>query len=570
MSLTVAGNKNVYLNEITDSTLVDNSDYINYSFVEYYLKSALSFKIPITIQVIHNIKNDETHSKFKEKAKNSNWTYGWYPLNSTDYPDKIGELKTKGFTNKKRTFIVGGISQNELGTLGHDIYFLLCKLAIGNSLAIKSEKGKDKKINEKKIAPFYNSYKLLTPDNMTVALIPKDANGKGLTFQYELFKHTVVYPLYIVKFQQIKESIQKELDNFYCCKCLQKEAEVFCLVCEAYYDKDCYNLKHKSKTKSDLSHGPYQELRYKQKQGICTEHKNREAEYYCITCKRPICSRCKIIVNQKANAHANHQVRDIFLSYEDEIPNFFLADEIRKRAVNQLQRIKETVKALIEKQMLIEKEIDHEFGVENDSILSITKEAKLKHFSVIAELSEMRKHLVNMDHYFHKCEAAMLDANLKPEAIWIKDNYEEVITDMFSNFDEIKLDYKVNADSFYDIQQTDLRIIKRIDIEKSGFEFKEGEEYEIDHIIERDNHHLLTKKIVSLKEQKDEAQKRKEKQAKDREKQDFGDSKNPLRYVLEERQLDKQKEMTNLKMNKMVEGLFDNRQDSFYQKEKNN
>ena len=556
MALRPTPESNLHLIEVRDPTNVSWSDYHNYRFVEYHLKSALSFKIPISITAIHNVINEEILTRFEDKIKNSQWTYGWVPLNSTDYPDKVGELKTKGFTNKKRSFIVGSINQQELGTIGHDLYFVLCKLITGNALCIKT---KDKKINEKKIPQYYNSYKLLTPDNMTVALISKDSTGKGLSFQYELFKNTFICPLFVIKFQQIKESIQKELDNFFCSKCRQKEAEVFCLVCEAYYDRDCYNVKHKAKGKTELSHGAWQELKHKQKQGYCSEHETKEAEYYCLTCKMPICSRCKIIVNQKANAHANHQVRDIFLSYEEETPNFFLADEIRKRAVEQLQRIKETVKALIEKQVLIEKEIDHEFREENDSIQALTKEAKLKHFSVIAELSEMKKHLVNMDNYFHKCEGAMLDANLKPEAIWIKDNYEEVITDMFSNFDSITLDYKVTPESFNEIKQTELRITKKIDIERKYFGIDEEEETDKDKAVELDKVHSMTKHIVSLKEEKDEAQKRKEKQAKDREKQDFGDAKDPLKYVLDERIIDKQKEVTLLEMQKEVSQLIDSK-----------
>lgn len=559
MSLLPTPESHFNLVEVRDPTNVGWEDYKNYRFVEYYLKSALSFKIPISLTLIHNVINEESLARFEDRIKNTQWTYGWVPLNSTDYPDKIGELKTKGFIGKKRSFIVGAISQQEIGTGGHDLYFLLCKLIIGNSMCIKSDKTKDKKINQKKIPPFYNSYKLLTQDNMSVALISKDATGKGLSFQYELFKNNYICPLYVIKFLPIKDTIQKELDNFFCCKCRQKEAEVFCLVCEAYYDRDCYNVKHKAKGKIELSHGPWQELKHKQKQGFCSEHETREAEYYCLTCKRPVCSRCKIIVNQKANAHANHQVRDIFLAYEEETPNFFLADEIRKRAVLQLQRIKETVKALIEKQVLIEKEIDHEFREENDSIQSLTKEAKLKHFSVIAELNEMKKHLVNMDNYFHKCEGAMLEANLKPEAIWIKDNYEEVITDMFSNFDSIKLDYKVTPESFNEIKQTELKITKKIDAEREYFGIDTDEE-----IDKEDNYeyaHGMTKYIVSLKEEKDEAQKRKEKQAKDKQKQDFGEAKDPLKYVLEERIIDKQKEITVQELQKEVSMLVESKKD---------
>ena len=199
MTLAPTSDNNIAFIDVKDPTIVNWTNFSSYRFVEYYIKSALTFKIPIVIEAIHNVKNEDTLVKFDDRIKQMQWTYGWFPLNSTDYPDKIGELKTKGFINKKRRFIIGTISQQELGTLGHDLYFLLCKRRIGNSLCIKSDKTKDKKINEKKIPLYYNSYKLLTLDNMTISLNGKDTNVRGLTFQYELFKNSYIYPLYVVK-----------------------------------------------------------------------------------------------------------------------------------------------------------------------------------------------------------------------------------------------------------------------------------------------------------------------------------------------------------------------------------
>ena len=164
-----------------------------------------------------------------------------------------------------------------------------------------------------------------------------------------------------------------------------------------------------------------------------------------------------------------------------------------------------------------------------------------------------------MDNYFHKCEGAMLEANLKPEAIWIKDNYEEVITDMFSNFDSIKLDYKVTPESFNEIKQTELKIIKKIDAEREYFGIQTDNE--VDKEDDYEYARGMTKYIVSLKEEKDEAQKRKEKQAKDKQKQDFGEAKDPLKYVLEERIIDKQKEITVQELQKEVSMLVESKKD---------
>ena len=90
---------------------------------------------------------------------------------------------------------------------------------------------------------------------------------------------------------------------------------------------------------------------------MCVEHEDRVASYYCLVCKKPICTVCKIKVNknEKESMHYLHPVKDIYQAFDAEVPNTNLSIEIRKRAVKMLKKIKKTVKALIEKQIMIEK-----------------------------------------------------------------------------------------------------------------------------------------------------------------------------------------------------------------------
>ena len=234
---------------------------------------------------------------------------------------------------------------------------------------------------------------------------------------------------------------------------------------------------------------------------MCAEHEDRVASYYCLVCKKPICTVCKIKVNkkEKESTHYMHPVKDIYQAFDEELPNTYLYVEIRKRAVKMLKKLKSAVRDLIKKQKMIETEIEHEFRDENDVIQSLTKEAKLKHFSVSSELNEMKKHMTNMNSYYSKCHKSMEEAKLNPEALWIKDNHEEVINDIYKNFSVINLDYKVDKDSFKKIKQTELRIIKKIDVKKIQIgEQDEGEVYQNDVII-KDDQFTLTKNIVSLK-----------------------------------------------------------------------
>jgi hypothetical protein len=291
---------------------------------------------------------------------------------------------------------------------------------------------------------------------------------------------------------------------------------------------------------------------------MCVEHEDRVASYYCLVCKKPICTVCKIKVNknEKESMHYLHPVKDIYQAFVAEVPNTNLSIEIRKRAVKMLKKIKKTVKALIEKQIMIEKEIEHEFRDENDIIQSLTKEAKLKHFSVSSELNEMKKHLTNMNSYFTKCYKSMEEAKLIPESLWIKDNHEEVINDIYKNFSVINLDYKVDKDSFKRIKQTELRIIKKIDIKKVNIGEQDESEVHPNDIIMRDDQFTLTKKIVSLKTEKQEAKIKNDQNEQQNKKKKFDLASIDFKYVLNETLVNKQNEKANADMerqNKMKE-----------------
>ena len=52
------------------------------------------------------------------------WTYGWCQLKPSDYPNKIGIYKTKGYIDKNKLFIVGSIPPQILGAIGNDFYYV--------------------------------------------------------------------------------------------------------------------------------------------------------------------------------------------------------------------------------------------------------------------------------------------------------------------------------------------------------------------------------------------------------------------------------------------------------------
>ena len=562
-SIYLENNEEKNLVQINDPTLVKWKDFYDYRFLEYYLKTSLGIKCPVSILAIHNVKNEEAFSLTEETVKNTSWTYGWYKLkkehltqaqsekdikeNERINPGIIGILKTKGFIEKDRKFTVGNISS--LMTNGSDNYFLLCKLFIGNAKYVAEEKkSKEGNSMDKKMKPFYNSYKIITPENMTLQLDHKDLNDvKEKSFVYELLKPNYICPLYVVKVQTLTDTQQRNNDNYFCIKCLQKEAEVFCLHCEDYFDLECYNAKHKPKNQKELNHGNYQVVQHKQKEGMCAEHEDRVASYYCLVCKKPICTVCKIKVNkkEKESTHYMHPVKDIYQAFDEELPNTYLYVEIRKRAVKMLKKLKSAVRDLIKKQKMIETEIEHEFRDENDVIQSLTKEAKLKHFSVSSELNEMKKHMTNMNSYYSKCHKSMEEAKLNPEALWLKDNHEEVINDIYKNFSVINLDYKVDKDSFKKIKQTELRIIKKIDVKKIQIgEQDKGEVYQNDVII-KDDQFTLTKNIVSLKNEKRDAKLKNEQDDPKKQKKQFDLNEIPFGYIFGETLVNKQNEKAN-------------------------
>ena len=115
-SLYLENNEEKNLVQINDPTLLKWKDFFDYRFLEYYLKSSLGVKCPVSILAIHNVKNEEVFSRTEDIAKNTLWTYGWYKLkkehltlaqsdnegkdNERTSPGIIGILKTKGFVEK--------------------------------------------------------------------------------------------------------------------------------------------------------------------------------------------------------------------------------------------------------------------------------------------------------------------------------------------------------------------------------------------------------------------------------------------------------------------------------------
>ena len=147
-----------------------------------------------------------------------------------------------------------------------------------------------------------------------------------------------------------------------------------------------------------------------------------------------------------------------------------------------------------------------------------------------------------MNSYFSKCYKSMEEAKLYPEALWIKDNHEEVINDIYKNFSVINLDYKVDKDSFKRIKQTELRIIKKIDIKKMPLPEQDEIEEQVNDIIRKDDQFTLTKKIVSLKTEKQEAKIKSDQNDQQKKKKNFESEPIDHKYVLNETLVNKQNE----------------------------
>ena len=109
----------------------------------------------------------------------------------------------------------------------------------------------------------------------------------------------------------------------------------------------------------------------------------------------------------------------------------------------------------------------------------------------------------------------------------------------------INLDYKVDKDSFKKIKQTELRIIKKIDVKKIQIgEQDEGEVYQNDVII-KDDQFTLTKNIVSLKNEKRDAKLKNEQDDPKKQKKQFDLNEIPFGYIFGETLVNKQNEKAN-------------------------
>ena len=100
----------------------------------------------------------------------------------------------------------------------------------------------------------------------------------------------------------------------------------------------------------------------------------------------------------------------------------------------------------------------------------------------------------------------------------------------------------MNKDSFKNIKQTELRIIKKIDLKKPQGGGIDEEQVHLNDIILKDDQYALTKKIVSLKNEKQEAKIQKDKQAQNKGKKNFESASVDFKYALNETLVNKQNE----------------------------
>lgn len=455
-----------------DNTLI-NSNINNYNdkslhnvqklseewrFVEFHLKSAVPFETDIkNIAPIHN---QHMLINFEKHARGKLHTYAWFDVNNVDDKNKLPKLRSRGFEigNNGMDFIVGTIfdeNSDENGFSELESNYILCKIIIGRSYCkiVKDKIELDKYAMEnafKNMRPSGYDSIVFCPTGSSYNKISKGGFGMTKSFRYRIFEATNVLPMYSVVFGPVDQNLVSYVSKRYCAECSEKDAEWYCINCEEYMCKECYNIIHGEKSadknyKLIMDHK--KEEVSKIKTGRCVFDPDKEVEYYCNNCNLAICSYCRVIGSHSRGDALTHDLVDIGIALENGNPEKLdiikSCEDKKKKGIEALSKVKIQIEKLRNQmQYDTDKRVQAEFSKESEHVQSKSLELLNSYLTTINELYVIKDSMNYLDKYFTDREAYLKENNNKAEFIWVWNHHNKILQEIMNNKLFITTDFK--------------------------------------------------------------------------------------------------------------------------------
>lgn len=211
----------------------------------------------------------------------------------------------------------------------HHRRVMLCKVALGRAYNATEEFAR--------IAP--------VPEGYDSFLLDSEVE-KG--FEFLLKEGSQVLPCHLLTFEYDSQLEQRSRQQASCDNCEREVATVYCAADNASLCAGCDSQLHSSKLTSrhhrtPLSSGP-------QAFAACPSHNDRQVEFFCPTCSKPVCVLCKMTGHHAAGDAARHRLITVQEAFKGVQEAASCADPIleqRKQLLTrQLQLIEERAQAV--------------------------------------------------------------------------------------------------------------------------------------------------------------------------------------------------------------------------------
>ena len=421
--------------------IFQNSD--EWKTVEFHLKSSIASEIKI--DKIISVKNTLTYNQFESLTNNHLWSYGWYNLKGDDYDIQMKKMREHSFELPPQgaNFKVGAIFDSSNSYEVQSVY-VLCKIIIGKSFCKLKQEG-EKESPPLKLDEPYESYVYCSPEQS--AKSQKMSWSMTKPYSYYINKKTHIEPLYAVFFTHIDSFLTNMKSKYMCVQCKLKEAKYYCQRCVNYYCEDCNKLVHGGNNVSDnnlknmLNHDECYEIKITTRPGKCSNHPERDAEFYCEDCRRTICGFCRYKGAHSKGLQSQHLVEDIYNSFTKTINQNQNTDfENNKRiGYTNIRKITEQIK-MIENKMETHKtnDIDRAYNDKKKEIKDKSLEAKKKVFNYIQALREIKRNLLYFKEYFTDREKYLSEQKNYPELAFVWSVHKEIIQEYLMYMEEMK------------------------------------------------------------------------------------------------------------------------------------
>ena len=421
--------------------IFQNSD--EWKMVEFHLKSSIASEVKI--DKIISVKNTLTFNQFESLTNSHLWSYGWYNLKGDDYDIQMKKMREHSFELPPQgaNFKVGAIFDSSNSYEVQSVY-VLCKIIIGKSFCKLKQEG-EKESPPLKLEEPYESYVYCSPEQS--AKSQKMSWSMTKPYSYYINKKSHIEPLFAVFFTHIDSFLTNMKSKYMCVQCTLKEAKVYCQRCVNYYCEDCNKLVHGGSNVSEnnykgmLDHGEPSDVKITTRPGKCSNHPERDAEFYCEDCKRTICGYCRFKGAHNKGLQSQHQVDDIYNVFTKTINQNQNTDyEDKKRSgYTTIRKITDQIK-LIENKMETHRtnDIDVAYNDKKKDIKEKSKKAKEKVFNNIQALREIKRNLQYFNEYFTDREKYLSEQKNYPELAFVWSVHKEVIQEYLNYMEEIR------------------------------------------------------------------------------------------------------------------------------------